>query len=108
MKWQVYYSVDIHELAGYGSGSGSGMEWRRIVSDGVLLIENWLQIVGATVKEVGVLRQLSLGEQESDATAGVAAVLCTLAAIWIAYSFIISCRTSLKLLRLSKTVPCVK
>lgn len=84
------------------------MEWRRVLIDAVSLIENWLQILGATVKEAGVLKQLGLGEQQSDTPAGVAAVLGTLAAIWISYSFIISYRTSLKLRRLSKTVPCVK
>lgn len=100
------YSTDIYELA--GSDSGNGMEWRSVVFDAVFLIENRLQVLGVTVKEAGVLKQLGVGEQQSDTTAGVVAVLCTLAAIWIAYSFIISCRTRLKLLRLSKTVPCVK
>ena len=79
-----------------------------IVSDVLALVSTWLEDLGRVVKEAGVLNKLGLGEHHSDATAGAATVLCTLSAIWIAYTWMLSLRMSLKLLRLSKTVPCVK
>lgn len=48
------------------------------------------------------------GVQDQGAGAGVLAALSSLAAIWVASKFLLRCRLSLKLRRMSRTVPSLR
>lgn len=56
--------------------------------------------------DVKLIRLAGLEEQAKGA--GLLALLCSLAAVWIAWKVLLRCKLGLKLRRLSRTVPSIK